>query len=69
MSLPIFEVLNINDCKHEESIAGQVAVMRKELCKASPNYDYLEVSMTRTFADRRPLMSCELPSVADALEN
>nr|XP_037286315.1 uncharacterized protein LOC119179350 [Rhipicephalus microplus] len=60
--------LNLNDAEDEDSIAAHIAGMQKEMLKASPNYEYLMDSISRTYSERRLWISKEIPSVADVVE-
>ncbi|KAL3208337.1 hypothetical protein MRX96_039224 [Rhipicephalus microplus] len=60
--------LNLNDAEAEDSIAAHIAGMQKEMLKASPKYEYLIDSTSRTYSERRLWISKEIPSVADVVE-
>ncbi|KAL3255545.1 hypothetical protein MRX96_017446 [Rhipicephalus microplus] len=45
--------LNLNNAEDEDSIAAHIAGMQKEMLKASPNYEYLMDSISRTYWERR----------------
>lgn len=60
--------MNLNDAEDRDSIAAHIAGMQKEMLKASPNYEYLMDSISRTYSERRLWISKQIPSVADVVE-
>ncbi|XP_042149024.1 uncharacterized protein LOC121837495 [Ixodes scapularis] len=55
------------DAEDEDSVAGHLAFMAKEVRKANPDWQKIALSMERTFDERRHWMQSVQPLVADIL--
>ncbi|KAG0426956.1 hypothetical protein HPB47_025982 [Ixodes persulcatus] len=56
------------DAEDEESVAGHLNFMARELRKTSPDWEKIAVSMECTFEERRVWMDATQPLVADVIQ-